>query len=410
MPSRVTTPRPLALALAAGLGCAASTVAAAQDVGIADPSPASEGIAWLWQGFDLAWSYNHRVNRIASIVEQAPCASRGAPGARCGARATLGAASGTGPDVAQVATHATRVRGEGLAFGFGATDLVLSGREGATLVARAEVPLEVDPRLADQASHVTLLNGFDLAATASADKVTRLALRVGEVRWTADGAVVDVVAELVAACSSLECPPKDDVDYRLRVAVAVMGGREDTLGRHDVVASHSHQWTRSRDRLGAASTSSSLPMPVAESAAVVGVRGLELALGRETHLVALGLRADAASGDAGEVRTVVASWSPRMRDPRVPESLVARRQSGSATWHVDLVAIDLPTAEVTRELATARVAWAGWGRPATLPDATREHVWSVSAPHPPDEPTSSVWAGATGASGGHGLRTAWRSP
>ncbi len=181
------------------------------------------GGAAVWQGFSHTWGYNHRINRIGSILEQSEggCPQVGGD-SLCEVRWTNTGASGTGPDSATVRTWLALVAAPRIGFGAASGELLLSGAEGASLSADGVIDVALDDYPAGRSQFVALFNGFDLLALDSADKLIRFGVHVGEVEVDGGVAHVPVRVEGAFACSSAECPPRDLVDYSVRVSALVV--------------------------------------------------------------------------------------------------------------------------------------------------------------------------------------------
>lgn len=321
----------------------------------------------MWQGFSNRWGYNHRINRLGSLVDQSEGGCPRVDDDRlCDVRWANMAASGTGPDSATVRTYLALVAAPRVGFGAATGELVLSGDEGAPLEASGTVAVALDAYTAERPTHVALLNGFDLLALDSADKLVRFGLEVGAATVVDGVAHVPVHATGVFSCSSAECPPRDVVDYSLRVAVLVVGlSTEDVeLGSHEVGVGYA--WDDQVELLEDAAATE-LPRRRTQGADVVGYRRIAVTLDAEHHM--LSMAADVADGSGA---LLFKNWRHRMRRERPPGSLTAFREPGEATWEATLTTLSFAEATVLPIVDEGRIRWPGWGRDANDPAAERK--------------------------------------
>ena len=341
------------------------------------PGDGYTGGAALWQGFENTWGYNHRINRLGSIVQQGP---HGCPSdeASCRVTWTNGAASGTGGDVALVRTYLSLVRARDAAFGSATAAIELHGAEGSRLDASAVVDVPLDEFASAQTTFSAFLNGFDLTALDTADKLVEFELHVGTP--TLEGRVVRVPVDVGAQmdCSTPECPRRDSVDYRLTVAVGVIAGSEPAFREQHTPVRTAYSWDRAEEL---ALDRAVIPLEgvgVNPDHAVLAIQGFRLGLEREAHILQVGISVHADP----RVDLVFKSWSEGMRREHPPDSLFSNRRSGAVTWEADIVAFTFEDAQITPIVGEGEIEWAGRGRRADTPLATRSGAIVASWPQP----------------------------
>lgn len=184
-----------------------------------DPdTPIAGHSALIWQGFQHAWTYNHRLNRFGSYALQA--------GAMPGCDQPLvvhTAASGTGGDSADFAEFATWVAdAQGVAFQSGVAETVLECQRGdpEPFVVRIE-DLPLAPQLQGRDVMTVVINGFDLIATEHAEKLMTLDIEVTEpvVYDGGSRARFQIFGGLCFDCRSSECqllPVRVEIDRERR--------------------------------------------------------------------------------------------------------------------------------------------------------------------------------------------------
>ena len=162
----------------------------------------SSSAAVLWQGFNHAWAYNHRLNRFGSYVR---CDAEGD-----GHRTVIGhtAASGTGGDVAHFSDLVTILDAPGVAFQEGTAEATVECPRAVTTPFRIKVDrLDLAPEMVGKERYTVLLNGFDLFALRHADKLIAFELEVSEPTVTASERTIrfHVFGQLCFDCRTAEC-------------------------------------------------------------------------------------------------------------------------------------------------------------------------------------------------------------
>lgn len=321
----------------------------------------ANGVA-LWQGFDLRWGYNHRVNRVGSLLTQEPggCPRSEPTAPVCQPSVVVAAASGTGPDTAAIRTFVSMVGAREVGFATALQELVLRGQEGQPIVAEATVDVPLSTFSAGQPTHVALLNGFDLYALDSADKLVHFDVGVGAPQVSGSVARVPVRAEATFDCSSAECPRGSEVDYSLWLAVVVASGAAPALEVVPVEAKHQYAWD---EKVELADALVRAPLTVAGHRVdhVLAIRGFSLRLPDERHLLQWGVSVDGTPG--AELR--FKNWRPDMKNVSPPASFTSYREAGSVDWGADLVALRFGEASVAPVVTEGEVKWEGWGASAS---------------------------------------------
>lgn len=330
----------------------------------------------LWQGFEHGWGYNHRINRIGSIVQQSGngCPHNGDADPLCKVEWTNSAASGTGPDTAAVRTYMSLVSARNVGFGAASQEILIHGTEGQPIALDASIDVPLDGFTARQPQHVAILNGFDLLAMKSADKLVSLQLQLGEPIIEGAVAHVPVHIEGLFDCTSAECPSAPDVDYSLTLAVAVAGGADTAFTTSKARAVRHSAWD-DKTELGA---DAGVPVPLESFRPrqdVLALRGFKVALDKEAHMLHVGLSVHSGGpGEPAHADLQFKNWREGMKQENPPASLTAYREAGSADWEADVVSLRFAEASVVPLNDEGRITWAGWGAGAATPLATRTNA------------------------------------
>lgn len=306
----------------------------------------------VWRGFDLCWTYNHRINRIGSFVW---------PQGEGEAKMVGTAASGSGEDVALIDGFGSWVQGEGLTLISGALTLVLSGREGELLQSQATVRVPDAP----PGAAAVLLGGFDLAVglsteeKADSDKLQRLVMGVRDLRREGGALVFEVDGALLARCRSAECEPFDKkVNYRLQIWYTVLVGA-GLVAQAPVALSDAYSWDEKRE-IDLSPRFADVTLPADVTGCLVGLERVDFILDREHHLLELCARLDSPNRLAdGRWRfgwkAGVKNWREGMRE----EQFWSFRAGGSVALALRARALGFQSARCSAVSQQGCVDWPG---------------------------------------------------
>lgn len=330
-----------------------------EEIGTA--TPPSEPSTLVWQGFTQSWTYNHRLNSLGDYVVSS-CDDAG-----CEVELVHSAASGSGADTASYTSRATALFADGVDFRNGAVlcSLDRDDAEGRLLTCDQQVVLDVE---ADGAL-TTLMQGFEVRATDDADKLQRLSLRVGEPEASAGTVSFGVHAELKLDCDSLECDGVADkldrsVHYEVRVSWALLAG---DFASTEGTAGVAYTWDNASpaDELDVADfvRAGTFSRDPAYEIATVGLRGLEVALDDDHHMVewATVVEPGEDEGEAlpFETTTLFKQWNAYSWD-----HLLAYTEPGSGRVTLDTVLVEARGGCAVPVEHEDAVAWAADGGPA----------------------------------------------
>jgi hypothetical protein len=330
------------------------------------PAEAAEAPGILWRGVEQTWGYNHRVGRIGSWVDSEMDAE-----GNCVAQLGHGAASGTGPDRAEIRTEFT-VLGDQVRSQSTVVALVLHGREGELIEVNAWVDSPFEAGTLDGLP-VAVLGGFDLQAQGRADKLQALEIHLDQVEEGRHG--VQLRASLMGDCDSPECEPREEkVSYVLRVHVTWLA-----LGEDSNVSSQRFEQEQEWGRWRAPKVLGKSLVWKGEGGgrypfASVAWTGIALEMKKAHHLlewhsVLHPQRYDAATGEMHlEAKLGVLQWRPGMKWARLPYSLFSYRQSGTAHWRGEALLIQLSQKPVQKAVRFEHI-WPGRNLSAADPQA-----------------------------------------
>lgn len=330
----------------------------------------------VWQGWSMRWGYNHRFNRAGSLIEQRPCTDAHIrAGEPCRARLTLAAASGSGPDEAQLHSDLVLVAARNAGAATATREFVVRGLEGEPLHVTGDVRVPAGPGWRDLPHRVSLLSGLDVGSLGSADKMVHLAVKLRDPVDGPGGIRVPVRIDATFSCDSGECPPRDRVDMSFLVGVTVLAFRDSAVSTAEVEARTTYGWQK-KEPLAPAATSTVVSMPAEGEAELLALRGFDVRLDQPLHVLEFGLRVES---DRGRIWTELRNWRPGMRNSKRPYSFFAHARAGRVDWTVDLWRLEFRHAAVIRRQWQTEMRWRPRGRHAFDPMAERTRLieWRV---------------------------------
>ncbi|MFZ5479326.1 MAG: hypothetical protein ACOZNI_21350 [Myxococcota bacterium] len=331
------------------------------------PLPVFDGAALdhavVWNGFDQAWGYNHRLNAFGDYVGPVEC-----DGDDCHAELVHSAASGSGSDTARWTTRHTRVHAPGASFVQGATRFSVEGTEGETqrLLAREPFPL-------DGAAGTVVLAGWDVWATGDAERLRALAVGVGEVE---DGAF-DVQLTFGTDCDSVECDGGDpgDTSVRYEVVVAWLAVAGDDLSVTAAEVAKDYAWEAdglpdelSLDALGVAGTLKDRAAGAGASA--LAFRSVYVELDDDHHLAEWASRVVPGEGEAFTATLGFKQWNEGTYWN--PVSYV---EPGEASVAADVVRLSFAEGCAEPASVSGELRWRANGRAAGADAVDVRDVW-----------------------------------
>jgi hypothetical protein len=203
---------------------------------------AQKDIGVIWMGFEHAWTYNHRLNRLGDYIEQPQFDGFDYPVKHIHTGAT-----GVGWDEALFTSYYTAVTSEHIGFQSGFVELDLINREGDQAIVKKTVEISLEDNLEDKDQIVALLNGFDLVANTRADKLKMLSITLSEPIYNATKSKVifNVEVGFSANCGSLECNRFiQKYDYTIKVQYLLMAGNDKYFNTKEKSFIKSYEWDK----------------------------------------------------------------------------------------------------------------------------------------------------------------------
>lgn len=155
----------------------------------------------VWQGFEMNWTYNHRINRLGSYIYQDSVFNT--------------AATGLGKDSGWFNTHYLLLPKPGRQYNEFKIYKRLEAKENEM------IQIQIDTILPISYHHsIFYLNGFDMIANNDADKLQLIQFGVKMVKGNNDTTFLRINISLMVNCQSIECDwINNDVDYDLNLYI-----------------------------------------------------------------------------------------------------------------------------------------------------------------------------------------------
>ena len=160
-------------------------------------------VALIWRGFDHQWTYNHRLNRLGSYIQNTEFCQFPYEATLCHTAAT-----GTGSDVGMYNTYYSYIAAKNVHFQSGAAAFELKGKEGKLCHITQTLTVNLNALNKTNMGHYeVVLNGFDIVSVNKADKLEMIQLSIDNTVYLPETHQIQftVCAALSAKCQSIEC-------------------------------------------------------------------------------------------------------------------------------------------------------------------------------------------------------------
>lgn len=310
---------------------------------------AQEKSLGVWNGFAVDWTYNHRINRLGSVLS----------------RDSLwhSAATGVGRDSCHVASFFTKAQTKSkLGVYYQRHKLVLFTKEKKQLYFSQSWTIPVDEDLAAGTQVAVLLNGFDLYSNKQADKVQKLDIKVSPngMNYHQKQVTYSLEIDFLANCGTLECEKfSNNVDYTCWVEVLILVG--DDFQQENLTLKQELAWT--------AETVSQKPKiqekAIAGNWNIFGINRLHLNLDRDHWM--LGWRQwfspiytdEKISTLRFELNFVQATPNMKQESPYRPRIQIAKAKPGKGTYEAAGILLNIPQTIVETHQRTCDIIWSG---------------------------------------------------
>ncbi|BDS11297.1 hypothetical protein [Aureispira anguillae] len=334
--------------------------------------------ALIWRGFEHKWTYNHRINRIGSLVsmqkDQGYCIHY--------------SATGLGSDSTFATTYYSYVEAPNVYFKETEVKILVNGNEGDLLTKAENIYLDLDEWMQNKAHYDVLVNGFEVKSMIKSDQLQLLQFLVEDPQYTKETQQIYLTANfnLVTNCRTLECELfKDKTAYELTLHLLILGFDEDVAEVRNSYTTRNYAWDTSVEveelskKLTISGQKDHYP------AACLGIKGLGIVLNEEHWLLELNnyvtpLSYNPQNGQMdSHINMKVVAWNNGMENFSVApfKAEFAKRKSGFAMLDTNPSLIQFSNAKIKHGKSTTSLYWKGQNKSAEAPEA--ESIKNISS-------------------------------
>jgi hypothetical protein len=317
--------------------------------------------AIIWRGFDHAWTYNHRCNRLGDFVT----GNEGKP------QTTHVSATGIGADSTYFNSYYTTVTTPDMVFKEGCAHIKIRSVEKELAEGSEVISIPCEEWLRKK-SYTSLLNGFALRSKGAPDKIQLMRLQVEDPIYIEGSNTLNLKINysFVFNCQSAECPEfrKGKVSYDLDIYYLVAGFENTTAHAAEFFFSRSYAWNKKddvnelpeqRDLCGVGNNKF--------EKAFAGIKSFSLVLNEAHWLCGWDNNISPASYDmaAGcadlSVDLLFKEWQPGMKKNSASpsQSQFSSKRSGWAALDAEVLFIQVRNAAINNGNQSGKMFWKG---------------------------------------------------
>jgi len=185
----------------------------------------------VWQGFQLDWTYNHRLNRLGSYIYNDSVYTT--------------AATGIGRDSASFNTHYILITEENKQYREFKIEKTIEAKENRLIQIQIDTILPIDFH-----HSIFFINGFDLIALNDADKLQLMETEVKMVKGNNDTTHLRINYSFIFNCQSLECDwINNEVEYDLKLYIGCISFTNEEYIQYTQgeIYNGNETWTRKKN-------------------------------------------------------------------------------------------------------------------------------------------------------------------
>lgn len=326
--------------------------------------------ALIWRGFEHQWTYNHRINRIGSLV------SMEQDSGYC----IHYSATGLGDDSTFATTHYTYVESPNVFFKETKIKILVNGLEGDLLTKTENVYLDLDKWMQGMSHYDVLVNGFEVRSVIKADQLQLLHFLVEDPNYVKETKQIHLTANfnLVTNCRTLECELfKDQTAYELTLHLLILGFEEDAGEVRNSYTTRNYAWDTSVEVEEESKELTIQGQKDEYPVACLGIKGLGIVLNEEHWLLQLNnyvtpLSYDKSNGQMrSHVNMKVVAWNNGMENFSVApfKAEFAKRKSGYAMLDTNPSLIQFSNAKIKHGQNKTALYWKGRNKSSGAPEA-----------------------------------------
>jgi hypothetical protein len=326
--------------------------------------------ALIWRGYEHAWTYNHRLNRLGSYVKF----EDGQP------IAVHASATGLGSDSTDAITCFSYVETANVCFKEAEVKIQLAGDEGDLMLKEQITNIDLEPWMQGKEHYGAILNGFEIRSIRKADQLQMCSFEVENPQYIQQTNQIQLTTHfnLVTNCRTIECSlfkNKTSYELTLHVLLFAYDGQHADFNRG--TATRSYEWDTQIEVIDEPKSVTLRGQKDVFNEAIIGICGLSIILDSEHWLLdanhyVLPLNYDAKSGEMlSQIYMKYVEWSKGMEEFAASKfkSSFAKRRSGFAMLNMDIEMVQFKNANVLHSEQASSLYWKGWNKDASAEDA-----------------------------------------
>lgn len=326
--------------------------------------------ALIWRGFQHQWTYNHRINRIGSLVyfqeQKGYCAHY--------------SATGVGSDSTFATTHYTYLESPDIFFKETSIKILVNGQEGDLLTKSEKIYLELEDWLVGKDHYDVLVNGFDVKSMLKSDQIQLLRFLVEDPLYINETNQLQLTANfnLVTNCRTLECELfNNKTAYELTLHLLVLGYNEGAMEVRNSYTTRNYAWDTSIEVADLNKELTIMGQKDQYPEACLGIKGLGLVLDEEHWLLQFNnyVHPIAYNPERGKMLSHInmkfVAWNKGMENFSVEpfKAEFAKRKGGFALLDINPALLQFKQAKIKHGSKKTSLYWRGRDKSSDAPEA-----------------------------------------
>jgi hypothetical protein len=315
--------------------------------------------AIVWRGFDHQWTYNHRINRIGSMVFMND------KGTYTGKHYS---ASGAGRDSTTFRQYYTIVESQNLFFFQGNHQITVTGKEAKLLTNRDKIILKLPKEFQNCSQAEVILNGFELKSIRRSDKPVHFQIHTSNLVFDSvhHCAEFEVQADWVGNCETMECAMfSNKTEYEINIPYLIIGYRGNQTELELLSETESYHWTKKKEYQ---------PTPIEKTIQnidsnldyFIAFKSLSFTVNEEQWMQHLRFSIEIVDRIRLSITMLFLDWKEGMKKYAVKKSskFLSSKKSGWVTMHSDILTIKTRNATISHREHSGEMYWKGRNKSA----------------------------------------------
>jgi len=320
----------------------------------------------MWRGYKHSWTYNHRINRIGSFVDNEK------------KEITYTSASGFGADSTFYTAGYSLLKSNKFHCEYGKVVLELEGKEKELIVATQEIELPYTGQEIKENKFYTVLNGYDVLSMRKADKLNYLQIKIDEVSYTENTVKFNISASIIANCHSLECELLEKkMHYKIDVYYLLMRGEQEHINAQNFSYSKDYTWDKKNELVNNPDTMQLQLMANEYQNVAVGIKSFSANFDDDHWFLEWNNYVETVGyiGETGMVHLLVdfyyKCWSEGMKKKTefTKHNQFSMKSKGQANLNLSLAVFQFNDTEIEQQNESGRMFWVGRNASSNSPDA-----------------------------------------